>query len=188
MKFPILQDKPLGRCLEGYLFPDTYEIYVHATTTGIVTAMLSNLEKKLSPEIRAEIAAQGKTIFEVLVTASLIEKEVHGKEDKETVAGIIEKRLSAGIPLQLDATVVYLTRKRSTAVSLEELRIDSAYNTYQNTGLPIAPIANPGLESILAVLSPKENPYWYYLSTPDGTTLFSATFQEHSIKKAKYLR
>lgn len=97
--------------------------------------------------------------------ASLLEKEVKTKEEKELAAGILWKRLESGMPLQVDA----------------------AMETYARLGLPAGPICNPGLESILASIYPESSEYWYYLSTPDGITIFSKTLEEHNIAKAKYL-
>jgi UPF0755 protein len=186
--YDFLEEKPDNVSLEGYLFPDTYYIRTEATLEEIISAFLSNLNKKLSSEIREEIKRQNKTIFEVLIMASLIEKEVRTQEDMETVSGILWKRLAIGMPLQADATVTYITGKRTVKIPLKDLQIDSSYSTYKYSGLPIGPICNPGMASILAALNPKKSPYFYYLSTPEGETLYSATLQEHNIKKAKYLR
>jgi len=98
------------------------------------------------------------------------------------------KRLENNIPLQVDATITYITGKKTTKISIEETQIDSPYNTYKYLGLPIGPICNPGLESILAAMYPKSSEYWYYLSTPEGETIFSKTLEEHNIAKAKYLK
>jgi len=119
--------------------------------------------------------------------ASLLEKEVKTKEEKELVSGILWKRIESGIPLQVDATIIYITDKKTNKVSYEETQINSFYNTYKYRGLPKGPISNPGLDSILAALYPKESDYWYYLSTPNGQTIFSHTLEEHNIAKAKYL-
>jgi UPF0755 protein len=104
------------------------------------------------------------------------------------VSGILWKRLKAGIPLQVDATITYLTGKKTTKIPLEDLKIDSLYNTYKYPGLPPGPICNPGLESILAALYPEKSDYWYYLSVPEGKTIFSKTLEEHNIAKEKYLK
>jgi len=119
--------------------------------------------------------------------ASLIEKEVKTKEDKEVVSGILWKRLKNNIPLQVDATITYLTGKKTTKIPLEDLQIDSLYNTYKYKGLPLGPICNPGLDSIKTAIYPKNSEYWYYLSTPEGATIFSKNLEEHNIAKAKYL-
>jgi len=118
----------------------------------------------------------------------MLEKEVKDFEAKKLVSGILWKRFKNGIPLQVDATITYITGKKTTQISLEDLQIDSPYNAYKYRGLPLGPICNPGLESILAAIYPKESEYWYYLSTPEETTIFSKTLQEHNLAKVKYLR
>ncbi len=183
-----LKDKPKNISLEGYLFPDTYEITYDEELEGIVEKMLDNFDKKLNQNLRNEIEKQGKTIFEIITMASLIEKEVRSSEDKEIVSGILWKRLSAKIGLQVDATIIYITGKKSTRVSKQETEIDSLYNTYKYRGLPLGPISNPGLESIEAAIYPQSSDYWYYLSAPDGETIFSKTLEEHNIAKAQYLK
>ncbi|MCP6717927.1 MAG: endolytic transglycosylase MltG [Patescibacteria group bacterium] len=183
-----LNDKPKNISLEGYLFPDTYEIAYDEELEGIVEKMLDNFNKKLSQSLRNEITKQGKTIFEIITMASLIEKEVQSLNDKKIVSGILWKRLSAGMGLQVDATITYITNKKSSKVSKQETEIDSLYNTYKYRGLPLGPISNPGLESIEAAIYPQNSDYWYYLSALDGETIFSKTLEEHNIAKAKYLK
>ncbi|MCD6550371.1 endolytic transglycosylase MltG [bacterium] len=187
-EYDFLADKPKNISLEGYLFPDTYFIKRNSTPKEIIEMMLSNFNKKLTPDLREEIIRQKKTIFEIVTMASLIEKEVKTPEDKKIVSGILWKRLKRDMPLQVDATISYITGKKTTAISREELKIDSPYNTYKYTGLPAGPICNPGIESILAAIYPQESEYFYYLSTPDGKTIFSRTLEEHNIAKIKYLR
>lgn len=155
-----------GENLEGFLFPDTYKFPVNVNGSEVVKIMKENFEKKLTPELREEIARQGKTIEQIVIMASLLEKEVRTKEEKELAADVLWKRLGAGMPLQVDAEKW----------------------TYENLGLPPEPIANPGLESIRAAVYPKSSEYWYYLSTPDGKTIFNKTLKEHNLAKAKYLR
>jgi len=186
--FDFLADKPKSLGLEGYLFPDTYEISGHLSLQEIVRKMLANFGEKITPGMKEEIASQKKSLFAIITMASLIEKEVRTPEDKKIVSGILWKRLDAGMPLQVDATIVYVTGKKSTKVSIDETKIDSFYNTYKYKGLPIGPICNPGLESIMAAIYPAETDYWYYLSTPRGETIFSRTFAQHNAAKAKYLK
>lgn len=186
--FDFLKDKPKNVSLEGYLFPDTYEIQRGAGLEDVVRKILKNFDKKLAPDLREEIKKQNKTIFEVITMASLLEKEVKTLEDKKLVSGILWKRLKTGMPLQVDATLSYITGKKTTKISIEETKIDSPYNTYKHQGLPLGPICNPGLESILAALDPQNSDYWYYLSTPEGQTIFSKTLKEHNIASDKYLK
>ena len=159
--------------LEGYLFPDTYHIGKDASNEEITAMMRANFERKFNNDFRQETIRQGKTIAQIVTMASLLEKEVKTLEDKKIVADVLWKRLSIGMALQVDAAPI----------------------TYALPGLPLNPIANPGLESIQAALYPTESPYWYYLSTPEGSpggeasrTIFSRTLGEHNIAKAKYLR
>jgi UPF0755 protein len=176
-----------NKALEGYLFPDTYYLPFGFLAEDLIKVMRENFENKIAP-YKKDIEARGKTIHQILTLASLLEKEVKTKEDKELVAGILWKRLKFGMPLQVDATITYLTGKKTTKIGKEDLEIDSPYNTYKYKGLPPGPICNPGLESILAAIYPKESDYWYYLSTPEGKTIFSKTLKEHNVAKAQYLQ
>ena len=146
--------------LEGYLFPDTYEVNAEDNVEEIVQKILDNFDKKVRSHFGAELTP------EAVIMASLLEKEVKTPEDKKIVSGILWKRLEIGMPLQVDA----------------------APDTYKYQGLPPSPICNPGLESIEAAIYPQESEYWYYLSASDGKTIFSKTLAEHNIAKAKYLK
>ena len=186
--YQFLADKPEEAGLEGYLFPDTYKLNRGADLKEIIEIILDNFDNKLNKDLRKEIKKQQKTIFEVVNVASLIEKEVRTQDDKKLVSGILWKRLKNNVPLQVDATVSYITGKKTTKISKEETQIDSPYNTYKYRGLPLGPICNPGLESIKAAVYPESSQYWYYLSTPEGETIFSKNLEEHNIAKAKYLK
>ncbi len=183
--YDFLADKPQKLSLEGYLFPDTYEFADGDTCQDIFKGILSTFGKRLTPELRAEIAAQKKSIFEIVTMASIIEKEVRTPEDKELVSGILWKRISIGMPLQVDASINYITGKSDPGAKIADTKIDSPYNTYKYPGLPKGPISNPGLESLLAAIHPKDSPYLFYLT--DGVTHYSKTFEEHQEKRALYL-
>jgi len=185
-EFSFLRDKPDDVGIEGYLFPDTYEIFGSQTCEDVVKTMLINFEKKITPDVLIEIQSQKKSIFEIVTMASLLEKEVKTLEDKKIVSGILWKRLKIGMALQLDSTVNYVTGKNDPSVSIADTKKDSLYNTYKYPGLPKGPISNPGLESIIAALEPTKTDYLYYLSA--GKTYFSKTLEEHIAKKAKYLK
>ncbi len=186
--FHFLKDKPKNVGLEGYLFPDTYEIKKEESLEKIVIRMLENFDKKLAPELREEIENQGKTIFEIVTMASLIEREVKSLEDKKLVSGILWTRLEKGMPLQVDATIIYITGKRTIRIPRKYFQIDSPFNTYKFRGLPLGPISNPGLNSLIAAIYPKASDYLFYLSAPDSRTIFSRTYREHKIAIEKYLR
>ncbi len=187
-EFDILKDKPKDLSLEGYLFPDTYEIIPGTPPEEIIKKILSNFDKKLTSELKQEISRQKKTIFEIVTMASIIEKEVKTLEEKKIVSGIFWKRIKIGQPLQSCATINYITGKNNPAAFLKDIEIDSPYNTYKYYGLPLGPISNPGLDSIIAAIYPTETEYFYYLSTPEGKTIFSRTLKEHNAAKAKYLK
>lgn len=185
--FTFLRDMPGDKTLEGFLFPDTYQIALYRGERDIARAVLSNFSKKLTKSLRQSILEQDKSIYEIVTVASLLEREVTNIQDKKIVAGIIWKRLEAGMPLEIDATLTYVTGKASQKLSRQDLRLDNPYNTYRYPGLPPSPIANPGLESIQAAIYPQPSPYWYYLTTQEGTVLYSSTLQEHLLNKAKHL-
>ncbi len=177
-EFAFLKHKPPYVSLEGYLFPDTYQLTANETPESLVRRMLKNFEANLTPDIS----------FETITLASLLEKEVRTFEDKKIVAGILQKRMENGMRLQADASVVYVREGNYYKVSIEETQVESPYNTYYVYGLPLGPIANPGFESIQAALEPEESPYWFYLSARDGTTIFSRNFEEHKAAKSQYLQ
>ncbi len=185
--YQFLEDLDINESLEGYLFPDTYRIFNKATTSEIVGKMLANFDKKLTTELREEIARQGKTIEEVITLASIVEKEVATGEDQKIVAGIFEKRLRDNYPLQSDASVNYITGKGLVQPTREDTQIDNPHNTYKYVGLPPGPICNPGISSIMAVIYPNQTPYYYFLTTPDGQVIYSKTYSEHLANKGKYL-
>jgi len=198
--YEFLSDRPAGASFEGYLFPDTYRIYKEfpaellgerdketAVAEHIIKKMLDNFDQKLSADLRAEIARQKKTIFEIVTMASIIEKEARG-EDLAKVADIFWRRIDEGIALQSDATVNYATGKYETQPSLDDLKINSPHNTYKYRGLPAGPIGNPGFAAIRAAIFPEANNYWYFLHAKDGQTIYSRDFEEHKANKAKYLQ
>ncbi len=186
LEFNFLTDRPPGESLEGYLFPDTYHLQYSDREEEVILRMLTNFQKKVSGEITENALMKRKSLFEVMTMASVIEKEVRSREDKEIVSGILWKRIAIGIPLQADATIAYTTGKKTILIA--DTKIPSLYNTYLYRGLPKGPISNPGLESIEAALKPRETSYLYYLSSPDGRTIFSRTLQEHNIAKEQYLK
>ncbi|MEK7578580.1 MAG: endolytic transglycosylase MltG [Patescibacteria group bacterium] len=183
---PILTDKPKPASLEGYLFPDTYRFFKDSILSDVIGKMVGNLSNKLTPDLKIAIKNSPYSTYEILTMASLIEKEVPKDSDRPIVAGLLWKRLKAGVPLQVDATLVYVTGRQE--IFEADKKINSSYNTYFYRGLPKGPIANPGLSAIKAAIFPETSPYWYYLSTKDGTTIFSKTLDEHNRNRAIYLK
>lgn len=187
-EFDFFKDVPSNASLEGFLFPDTYFFDPDIKEKDIVLVFLNNFSKKFTPDLKEKIEEQDKSIFEIITTASLIEKEVRTIEDKKIVSGILWRRLKIDMPLQVDATISYVIGRKTTKISIEETKIDSPYNTYKYKGLPVGPISNPGLESIVAAIYPKDSRFWYYLSKPDGETVFSKTLKEHNLARTIYLQ
>jgi UPF0755 protein len=188
-EFSILADKPKSYGLEGYLFPDTYRIFNQAPVLDVIEKMLGNLDAKFTPMMRADIARQGRTIYQVITLASIIEKEVRIAEDRKIVSGIFWNRLAIGQALGSDATLSYILGDKDAAHSIEQTKIDSPYNTYHYAGLPPGPICNPSLDAIIAAIYPAATDYYYFLTDPkSGKTIFSKTLEEHNRNKQKYLK
>lgn len=191
-KAPIsaLADKPASASLEGYLFPDTYRVFKGATSEEIITKMLTNFEGKLTTEVRSQIKEKRATIFETVIMASILEKEIRHSGDLPLAADVFYKRLRTGRPLESDATLNYVLppAERKSRLSAADLKNPSPYNTYRHQGLPPGPIGNPGIKAIAAAVDPAPNDYWFFLTTPEGQTIFSKTAEEHLRNKQRYLK
>jgi UPF0755 protein len=180
--FPNIED--IKEPLEGYLYPETYEMKKDSTEREIIQRMLEETKRKLStlpsdwPE---KLKESGLTMHELLTVASLIEREVIVDEERPLVAGVIYHRLRIDMPLQIDATVQYALEKPKERLLYVDLELESPYNTYLHRGLPPGPIASPGLASIRAALYPQDTSYLFYVTKKDGTNthLFAETFEEH---------
>jgi len=182
--------------LEGMLFPDTYDFYVSSTASSVIQKFLDNFNIKAAPLFAGD-PQEGKDI----IVASMVQKEVASSSDMALVAGILEKRLSAGDYLNVDATICYAKQiaefaaASSTAsttgcypITAADLKIESPYNTYLYKGLAPTSIANPGIEAIEATLHPQSSTYWYYLSDPrTGAAIYADTLAEQNANIAKYL-
>lgn len=171
---------------EGHLFPDTYFITPSITLEEILVMLTKTFDDKLKP-YEEKIANSGFTKEEILILASLVEREAKDLESKKIVAGILRNRLRTNMPLQVDATFDYILGKASHELTDDDLEVDSPYNSYNNEGLPPTPIANPGLDSIEAVLEPTQTNYLYYLTGDDGTFHYAQTFEEHKKNKVRYI-
>ena len=169
-------DPTLG--LEGYLFPDTYQFSAKATPKDVVTTLLKDFGQKVTPEMRTR-APKGYSLAQVVVMASIVEREAFFDKDRAAVAGVFYNRLKAGMPLQSDATVAYAVGRAGADITEDDKRSSSPYNTYLHPGLPPAAIANPGLASLQAALAPMQTEYLFYLTDKDGHAHFSKTYAQH---------
>jgi UPF0755 protein len=177
-------DNSLRFPLEGYLFPDTYEMKRGSTEADIINRMLSELDLKLDqlPEDwQSTLEERGLTVHQLLTIASLVEREVVVDDERPIVASVIQNRLKKKMPLQIDATIQYLLDKQKEHLLEVDLKVDSPYNTYLKAGLPPGPIASPSLKSIEAALYPEATDYLYYVTKKDGTNthLFAFTYKQH---------
>lgn len=180
----------LSQGKEGYLFPETYLFPRDVTASLVVTKMLATFDQKVNLDTG--------NLERLVILASVIERETKGKEEKPVVAGILVKRLAAGWPLQVDATLQYAAgTKRCDQTTeacdywlvpaSEDRQIVSVFNTYTHQGLPPSPICNPGLASLQAAVSPQASDYWFYLHDTRGQIHYAVTAQDHAVNIQKYL-
>lgn len=184
----LLQGKSETASLEGYLFPDTYRLYQKDGAAELVAKMLANFERKFEPSWVEAVHNRGYKVYEAVIMASIIEREVTKDGDRAKVADIFWRRFDAGRGLEADSTINYVTGKGLPAVTIDDTKLDSPYNTYRYRGLPPTPISNPSASALKAAIFPEPNPYWYFLTTRDGTVIYSRTFEDHVAAKNKYLK
>ena len=160
--------------LEGYLFPDTYNIAIGTDAKGIVDRMLARFDEIYSGEFRNQTTIMGKTIDEIVTTASVIEAEVRYPEERSLVASVINNRIAKGMKLQMDATVLYSLGERKDRVLYADLENPEEHNTYYVTGLPVGPVGNPGAACLEAALYPADTDYLFYVlkDTESGEHVF----------------
>jgi UPF0755 protein len=184
----------LAHAEEGYMFPDTYLIPREATPAAIAQLFLDNFNRRVTDDMRAQAARVGLTQEEMVTLASIVEREGRSDADRPVIAGVLLKRLDAGWPLQTDATLQYALGYQAEAktwwkqgLTDADKKVASPYNTYIHAGLPPAPIANPGLASIKAVLYPQETDFWYYLHDTAGGVHYAGTLEEHNANIREFI-
>ncbi len=193
--YDFLRDRPpdAPKTLEGFLFPDTYQVPVSITATALIDTMLMNFDRRVTIEMRQQALDNGLDLFDALTLASIIEREVVMAEERPIVASVYLNRLRLGMYLEADPTVQYAkgydaeTGRWWPQLALDELRaVDSPFNTFTHPGLPPGPICSPGLASIEAVLKPAESTYLFFHAKGDGSHAFAETFEEHLENQRKY--
>ena len=179
---------PPGATLEGFLFPDTYELDRDITLTGFIEQLLGNFEDNLTPDLQQAFSQQGFDVYQAVILASIIQRESVVQTEMPLIASVFYNRLRAGMKLDSDPTVQYALGYNenqgtwwTNPLSLQDLQVDSPYNTYRNPGLPPGPISNPGLSALKAVAYPAQTPYFYFRAACDGSGrhLFAETYDEH---------
>jgi UPF0755 protein len=187
--YDFLKDAPIDETrLEGFLLPGTYSFSPKAKPVEVLTKILDAFDEAYTPEMYTEAASQGRTVREIVIIASMIERETAAKNEKPMVASVINNRISKGMKLQIDATIQYILPEPKERLTIADTQINSPYNTYVVEGLPAGPICNPSIGTIKAVLDPDHSNYLYYVldKSLDGHHNFSETYEEHLGFKEEY--
>ena len=178
-----------GGRLEGYLFPETYFVSeAEFVPKFFLERLIGTFRARIVNDHAADTKASGHSLSEIIIMASLVEAETRTNDERPIVAGILWKRLKAGMPLGVDATVRYILSKPTEALTESDLQTVSLYNTRKVKGLPPGPIESPGLTSILAVLKSQASPYWFYLHDSKGVIHYAVTNDEHNENRRRYLK
>ena len=190
---------PPGQSLEGYLFPNTYEIKKEADARAVVELMAREFDRQFNAQLRSKVAARGLTIHQAVTLASIVEREAARPSEQPLIASVYLNRLKRNIPLQADPTVQFAVANANLAEALgfnfwkrdltqDDLRHPSPYNTYVEPGLPPGPICSPGLSALEAVANPAETDYLFFVARNDGTHVFARTDTEHAANVERYQR
>ncbi len=179
----------LAKGKEGYLFPDTYKFGTHVMPEKVLETMTANFAKKIGDaNVQNALKQFGKPLDQVLTMASILEGEARQMHTRQVVAGILWERIRLGIPLQVDSAFRYINGKTTSQLTKDDLKIDSPYNTYIHAGLPPTPISNPGIDSIMAAVTPIKTDYLYFLTDKNGNMHYAKTLEEHAANVNKYLQ
>jgi UPF0755 protein len=190
-QYDFLSGRHRGADVEGYLFPDTYMLDKGSTPQDLVKAQLDRFGEVFTPAMRTQAgqASPGRpaeSVENIVILASLVERETNKSADRTKACSVYYNRLNEGMPLQVDATVLYALGVWKKDVTLDDLQVDSPYNTYRHTGLPPGPIANPGEASLKACLTPGQTNFLFYFTDKNGVTHFEATQAQFEADKQRY--
>ena len=176
------------KTVEGYLFPNTYKFAKGTTTEKVVEMMLDEFKQQWTEKFNEEVQNLGRTRHEIVTLASIIEKEAQFGSERPRISSVFHNRLTRKWKLQADPTVLYALGNPERPLTKADLRVDSPYNTYKYKGLPPGPIANPGIDSIVAALRPEKTDYLYFVAIGEGKHHFSKTLSEHNrmIRKMRH--
>jgi peptidoglycan lytic transglycosylase G len=194
--YAFLKDRPKGASpsVEGFLFPETYNVPYDVPTATLITLMLDTFNSRVTEATRQKAAAQKLTLYEVVTLASIVEREAVAADERPIIASVFLNRIKKKMLLQADSTAQYAIGYQTATklwwkspVTIDELsNVNSPYNTYRNPGLPPGPISNPSLSSINAAADPAQTDYLFYFSKGDGTHAFARTYEEHQQNQARY--
>jgi UPF0755 protein len=183
----VLEGADPKTALEGFLFPDTYFLKPDITAAGIVDTLLTQFEDRAGAALRTAAAQRKMSVYDLVKLASIVEREAKDRTEGATIAGVYQNRLNINMKLDADPTIQYA--KGSWAeLSLDDLKVDSAYNTYLKPGLPPTPICNPGEAALLAAAKPAQHDFLYFVAKGDGTGqhAFAKTLDEQEANRVKY--
>lgn len=164
---------------EGFLFPNTYDLTPHTAVLDVLKRLATEFDQQFNDKMRTQAVRANMSIYDVVIMASLVEREAKLPEERPEVASVFLNRLKIKMPLQSCATVQYVLPVHKEVLSISDTEIDSPYNTYERIGLPAGPIANPGLASIRAVLEPAKTDYLFFVVNGKGGHYFAKTYEEH---------
>jgi UPF0755 protein len=192
-QYDFLQGRPATAPpnLEGFLFPDTYQLDKGATAHDLVKRQLDRFGQVITPTLRAQAGVPtavrpAETLYSVVTLASIVEREVSKDADRTLVCGVFYNRLAKGMPLQDDVTIMYGLGKTDPTVTLADLQKDTPYNTYLHKGLPAGPVSNPGLASVSACLTPEASGYYFFFADPKGVTHYARNQTEFEQQKKQF--
>ncbi len=178
--------------LEGYIFPDTYEFYLHQSSDSVVKKMLQNFDVRFDSTLRKQAAVSGMTVDQIVTLASIIQKEASQVSEMGKVSSVFHNRLKYGVSgaklLESDATILYVTHDIEPVLTASDTQLESAYNTYKHEGLPPGAICNPGLDAIKAAISPEKTDYYFFVTDENGNYYYAKTFSQHLINVKKALK
>lgn len=177
----------VAKAEEGYIFPDTYFFPKNISSYDAVRLTRKNFDQRILP-LSEKIEAFEESLPDIIKMASILELEASDSKARKIISGILWNRIEIGMPLQVDVSFKYINGKNSFELTLDDLAIDSPYNSYKYKGLPPTPISNPSLDAIEAAVAPEESDYVYYISDKSGEMHYAKTFEEHKKNKAKYLK
>jgi len=184
---PFIRSLKLGvPYLEGYLFPDTYDLYQPKNEEQVLRKFVERFREIYQKQIAPYLTASGLSEYDLITLASIVEKETGKIEERPLIAAVLLNRLRKNMPLAADPVVIYGISNFNGNLTRKDLETAGPYNAYLNVGLPPTPISNPGLASLRAVLHPAQTDYLYFVSKNDGTHYFSTNFEEHSAAVRKY--
>lgn len=187
-EFPFLSTLNDGQSLEGFLFPATYDVTADEGEESIARKMLTAFQVRMENNFN-EGNYNGFDLNQMITLASIIEREIKIDDERPIASSVFYNRINQGMNLQSCATVQFILGERKPVLTVEETKIDSPYNTYINQGLPPAPIASPGMKSILAAINPADTDYLFFVKTgEDGSHTFTKTYEEHLNKKKDMIR